>query len=83
MLMRKTELVNLTVQFQSQHNPVPGLPVQMVFIETIVNEAGEQIGDAYQIQRHLIPSDMTLELVEQINNQLATTGHMLLPIETE
>lgn len=83
MLTRKTDIININIQFPSQHNPVSGLPVTITQVECILNEEGNQVGDAYQYQRHLIPSDMTPELVEQINNQLATTGHKLVPVETE
>lgn len=81
-MIRNSHLVNITVQMP---NPLMqmsfGMPVYMTHLQTITDADGKQVGNPLPQQTPIIPSDVTPELLDAINTQLATIGLKLGKID--
>lgn len=80
MLTRTTETASIIIQLPNATQPPNGLPVVATYIDTI-KRGPDLVGYPQQRQQHLIPADITPDLLATINEQLATIGYQLTPTE--
>jgi hypothetical protein len=78
---RQTQLLNLTIQINSELQPVGGLAVMMVSCDAIIGADGARVGNLQHAQKVAIRSDMTPEVVQTLNDSLAYLGYKLAEIE--
>lgn len=83
MLTRQFQNLNVSINIPSPLQSVGPLPVSITYVDRVVDSEGNQVGEAYQHQRNLIPDDMTPELLSELNAHLSSIGHKLVPIAEE
>lgn len=74
-MIRETHLANLTIQVP---NPAMQLafnvPIYMTHIQSVKSDDGTLIGNPTQQQTPMVDADVTPEVLEAINLQLASIG---------
>lgn len=72
---RNLSLLNITIQIPNQLvNMAFGHPVFMTHLQTLTDAEGKQIAHPTQQQTPVVPADMTPEMLDAINAQLASIG---------
>lgn len=77
---RDTQITSLTIHVPSSVQPIDGIPVQLAHIETVKDAQGNQVGHQQHFQRQIIKSDLTPEIISQLNASLAYLGCQIAPI---
>lgn len=77
---RETQVINIVIQLPNAVQPVNGMPIVMTAAD-IIRLGDQAVGYPQQRQQHVIPTDLTPELLSAVNAQLSVIGYQLTPIE--
>lgn len=81
--MREIHTINITVNLPNDVQPPYGLPVVATMAYETRGPDGQKVGHPQQLQQSVIPSDITPEVLGDLNAAFAYLGYKLTPIESE
>jgi len=82
MYIRDSEYISIMIHLPNSLQHTNSMPV-ILTIADIIRHGEQQVGHPQQRQKHMIPSDVTPELVSAINDQLVTIGYKITPLAEE